>query len=146
MCICTGLLPWHGRTATCSSSEKSNIVWLYSGLATTMKAGLPAAGHTSWSTTGMGYLSLWLAGKLQAFDPRGGQPWRLVVSLLPTSFAVYVGLTRIEVGARNMEHLKQGHLIRYNSRLCCPRQHCSMWLRSAACDFHAVDVLPCRGQ
>lgn len=60
---------------------------------------LPAAGHTSWSTTGMGYLSLWLAGKLRAFDPRGGQPWRLVVSLMPTSFAVYVGLTRIEVGA-----------------------------------------------
>lgn len=29
MCICTGLLLGHGRTATCSSSETSNIVWLY---------------------------------------------------------------------------------------------------------------------
>jgi diacylglycerol diphosphate phosphatase / phosphatidate phosphatase len=53
-------------------------------------------GHTSWSTTGMGFLSLWLAGKLRAYDAqRGGQPWRLVVSLLPLCLAVYVGLTRI---------------------------------------------------
>jgi diacylglycerol diphosphate phosphatase / phosphatidate phosphatase len=55
-----------------------------------------AAGHTSWSTTGLGYLSLWAAGKLRAFDTqRGGQPWRLVAALLPLALAVYVGLTRI---------------------------------------------------
>jgi diacylglycerol diphosphate phosphatase / phosphatidate phosphatase len=54
------------------------------------------AGHTSWSTTGLGYLGLWAAGKLRAFDAqRGGQPWRLVVPLLPLALAVYVGLTRI---------------------------------------------------
>lgn len=54
------------------------------------------AGHTSWSTAGLGYLSLWVAGKLRAFDAqRGGQPWRLVAALLPLSLAVYVGLTRI---------------------------------------------------
>lgn len=44
----------------------------------------------------MAYLSLWLAGKLQAYDAqRGGQPWRLIASLAPLAFAVYVGLTRI---------------------------------------------------
>ena len=59
---------------------------------------LKPAGHTSWSTTGLGFLSLWLAGKLQVFDRRGGQPWRLVATLLPISGAVYIGLTRIEVG------------------------------------------------
>lgn len=35
-------------------------------------------------------------GKLQCFDWRGGQPWRLVASLVPLSTALWIGLTRIE--------------------------------------------------
>ena len=61
------------------------------------------AGHTSWSTSGLGYLSLWLAGKLRAFDGSGGRPWRLIASTVPTALAVYIGLTRIEV------RRQQGH-------------------------------------
>ncbi len=52
-------------------------------------------GHTSWSTSGLGYLSIWLAGKLQAFNGQGN-PWRLVVSLLPLTLALWIGLTRIQ--------------------------------------------------
>lgn len=43
----------------------------------------------------MGYLSIWLVGKLQAFNGQGN-PWRLVVSLLPLTLALWIGLTRIQ--------------------------------------------------
>lgn len=40
------------------------------------------AGHTSWSTSGLGYLTLWLLGKLNCFDGQA-QPTRLVVAFVP---------------------------------------------------------------
>ena len=56
---------------------------------------LPAAGHTSWTTSGMAYLSFWAAGKLRCFNG-GGHPWRLVVSGAPTGLAAWVGFTRLQ--------------------------------------------------
>ena len=55
----------------------------------------PAAGHTSWTTSGMAYLSFWAAGKLRCFNGRG-HPWRLVVSGGPTGLAAWVGFTRLQ--------------------------------------------------
>ncbi len=54
-----------------------------------------AAGHTSWSTSGLGYLSLWALGKLRAFDGRG-HPWRLLAGLLPLCVSVWIGITRLQ--------------------------------------------------
>ena len=56
-----------------------------------------AAGHTSWSTSGLGFLSLWLMGKLHVFDGTG-HPARLIAASVPISFAVYIGITRLQVG------------------------------------------------
>lgn len=55
-----------------------------------------AAGHTSWTTSGLAYLSLWLAGKLRVFDG-GGHPWKAVVSIIPTGVAMWIGITRLQV-------------------------------------------------
>ena len=54
------------------------------------------AGHTSWSTSGLAYLSLWLAGKLRCFDGHG-HPWKAIVSVMPTGLAVWIGITRLQV-------------------------------------------------
>eukprot|EP00891_Asterochloris_glomerata_P008515 jgi/Astpho2/8515/Aster-x1528 len=50
------------------------------------------SGHTSWTTSGMAYLSFWAAGKLRCFNG-GGHPWRLVVSGAPTGLAATTGIT-----------------------------------------------------
>ena len=46
----------------------------------------------------MAYLSLWLAGKLRCFDGHG-HPWKAVVSVIPTGLAVWIGITRLQVGS-----------------------------------------------
>ena len=53
------------------------------------------AGHTSWSTAGLGYLTLWLLGKLRCFDG-SAQPLRFLASLLPLLGAVFIGITRLQ--------------------------------------------------
>lgn len=64
------------------------------------------AGHTSWSTSGLGYLTFWLAGKLRIYDG-SGHSWRLPASMVPLGGAVWIGITRLEVHtlARNMKVL-----------------------------------------
>ena len=61
-----------------------------------------ATGHTSWTTSGLAYLSLFLAGKLRCFDG-GGHPWKAIVSVIPTGVAVWIGITRLQV--RKAKHL-----------------------------------------
>lgn len=53
------------------------------------------SGHTSWSTSGLGYLTLWLLGKLRCFDG-SAQPLRFVASLLPLLGAAFIGITRLQ--------------------------------------------------
>ena len=55
----------------------------------------PRPGHTSWSTSGLGYLTFWLMGHLRAFDG-SAQPQRFIASLVPLLGAVWIGLSRIQ--------------------------------------------------
>lgn len=48
------------------------------------------AGHTSWSTAGLGYLTFWLLGKLRCFDGTP-HPLRFVAAILPLLGAVWIG-------------------------------------------------------
>ena len=57
---------------------------------------LPVSGHTSWSTSGMAYLSFWLAGHLRCVDGTG-HPARLVASLMPLAVSIWIGITRLQV-------------------------------------------------
>lgn len=52
-----------------------------------------AAGHSSWSAAGLGYLTFFLWDVLTPMDG-GGHAWRLVVALLPAAGALAVGITR----------------------------------------------------
>lgn len=54
------------------------------------------AGHTSWSTSGLAYLTFWLAGWMRCFDG-SGHPTRLVLAGLPISSAAWIGVTRLQV-------------------------------------------------
>ncbi|KAK1380761.1 Lipid phosphate phosphatase [Heracleum sosnowskyi] len=53
------------------------------------------SGHASWSFAGLGFLSLYLAGKLKAFDRRG-QVAKLCIVLLPLLVATLVGVSRVD--------------------------------------------------
>jgi hypothetical protein len=55
--------------------------------------------HAAWSSAGLGFLSLWLAGKLRIFAGGAGvgpQPAQGLLCLLPSLFAVWVGITRLQ--------------------------------------------------
>ncbi|KAJ8464160.1 hypothetical protein OPV22_026712 [Ensete ventricosum] len=53
------------------------------------------SGHSSWSFAGLGFLSWYLAGKIQAFDRRGHIA-KLCIVLLPLLCASLVGISRVD--------------------------------------------------
>ncbi|CAK9150663.1 unnamed protein product [Ilex paraguariensis] len=53
------------------------------------------SGHTSWSFAGLGFLSLYLSGKIKAFDRRGHVA-KLCIVLLPLLVASLVGISRVD--------------------------------------------------
>ncbi|XP_027926078.1 lipid phosphate phosphatase 2-like isoform X2 [Vigna unguiculata] len=53
------------------------------------------SGHTSWSFSGLGFLSLYLSGKIKAFDRRGHVA-KLCIVFLPLLFASLVGISRVD--------------------------------------------------
>ncbi|GLT69203.1 hypothetical protein SLA2020_413720 [Shorea laevis] len=52
------------------------------------------SGHTSWSFAGLGFLSLYLSGKVKVFDRRGHVA-KLCIVLLPLLLAALVGVSRV---------------------------------------------------
>ncbi|OWM84642.1 hypothetical protein CDL15_Pgr027429 [Punica granatum] len=53
------------------------------------------SGHTSWSFAGLGFLSLYLAGKIEAFDRRGHVA-KLCIVFLPLLVASLIGISRVD--------------------------------------------------
>lgn len=53
------------------------------------------SGHTSWSFAGLGFLSLYLSGKIKAFDRRGHVA-KLCIVFLPILAACLVGVSRVD--------------------------------------------------
>ncbi|KAM7524240.1 hypothetical protein LguiA_014142 [Lonicera macranthoides] len=53
------------------------------------------SGHTSWSFAGLGFLSLYLSGKIRVFD-RKGHVAKLCIVVLPLLFACLVGISRVD--------------------------------------------------
>ncbi|KAF4350992.1 hypothetical protein F8388_021699 [Cannabis sativa] len=53
------------------------------------------SGHTSWSFAGLGFLSLYLSGKIQVFD-RNGHVAKLCITFFPLLFASLVGISRVD--------------------------------------------------
>ncbi|PSR84952.1 Lipid phosphate phosphatase [Actinidia chinensis var. chinensis] len=67
------------------------------GLKSVIKEGHKSfpSGHTSWSFAGLGFLSLYLSGKIRAFD-RGGHVAKLCIIVLPLLVASLVGVSRVD--------------------------------------------------
>ncbi|KAK6115114.1 hypothetical protein DH2020_007383 [Rehmannia glutinosa] len=53
------------------------------------------SGHTSWSFAGLGFLALYLAGKIKCFDGRGHVA-KLCIILFPILAACLVGISRVD--------------------------------------------------
>ncbi|XP_030492023.2 lipid phosphate phosphatase 2 isoform X1 [Cannabis sativa] len=53
------------------------------------------SGHTSWSFAGLGFLSLYLSGKVKVFD-RKGHIAKLCIVFLPLLVASLVGISRVD--------------------------------------------------
>ncbi|XP_048439745.1 lipid phosphate phosphatase 2-like isoform X4 [Pyrus x bretschneideri] len=53
------------------------------------------SGHTSWSFAGLGFLSLYLSGKIQVFD-RKGHAAKLCIVILPLLVASLVGVSLVD--------------------------------------------------
>ncbi|XP_015880043.1 lipid phosphate phosphatase 2 isoform X2 [Ziziphus jujuba] len=53
------------------------------------------SGHTSWSFAGLGFLSLYLSGKIKVFDRRGHIA-KLCIVFFPLLFASLVGISRVD--------------------------------------------------
>ncbi|PON86996.1 Lipid phosphate phosphatase [Trema orientale] len=53
------------------------------------------SGHTSWSFAGLGFLALYLSGKIRVFDRRGHVA-KLCIVFLPLLVAALVGVSRVD--------------------------------------------------
>jgi membrane-associated phospholipid phosphatase len=80
------------------------------------------SGHTSWSFAGMGYLSMYLAGKLGIFDKKG-HSWKLLPVILPLFLAIFVGVTRIDDYWHHWTDVFAGALLGLSAAYFCYRQH-----------------------
>ncbi|KAJ8758499.1 hypothetical protein K2173_000220 [Erythroxylum novogranatense] len=68
------------------------------------------SGHTSWSFAGLGFLSLYLAGKMKAFNRRGHVA-KLCIVFLPLLAAALVGISRVDDYWHHWQDVFAGGLI-----------------------------------
>uniref|UniRef100_A0A2P2JPX9 Uncharacterized protein MANES_14G107600 n=1 Tax=Rhizophora mucronata TaxID=61149 RepID=A0A2P2JPX9_RHIMU len=68
------------------------------------------SGHTSWSFAGLGFLSLYLCGKVRAFD-RKGHVAKLCIVFLPLLAASLVGISRVDDYWHHWQDVFAGGLI-----------------------------------
>ncbi|XP_043702840.1 putative lipid phosphate phosphatase 3, chloroplastic isoform X2 [Telopea speciosissima] len=68
------------------------------------------SGHTSWSFAGLGFLSLYLSGKIKAFDHRGHVAKLCIVSV-PLLVASLVGISRVDDYRHHWQDVFAGGLL-----------------------------------
>ncbi|KAJ6431793.1 hypothetical protein OIU84_019133 [Salix udensis] len=68
------------------------------------------SGHTSWSFAGLGFLSLYLSGKIKAFD-RKGHVAKLCIVFLPLLAASLVAISRVDDYWHHWEDVFAGGLL-----------------------------------
>ncbi|URD91737.1 Lipid phosphate phosphatase [Musa troglodytarum] len=92
------------------------------------------SGHSSWSFAGLGFLSWYLAGKIQAFDRRGHVA-KLCIVFLPLLLASLVAISRVDDYWHHWQDVFAGGLLVLSTTICCK------WL-GAACIFPDVGGRP----
>ncbi|KAJ0868950.1 putative phosphatidate phosphatase [Helianthus annuus] len=89
-------------------------------------------GYTSWSFSGLGFLSLYLSGKLRAFD-RNGHVAKLCIVFLPLLVASLVGISRVDDYWNHWQDVFAGGLIGLTVATFCylqfyaPPYHAEGW-------------------
>lgn len=79
------------------------------------------SGHTSWAFAGLGYISLYLAAKINIFD-RQGHAAKLCVVFLPLLAAALVGVSRVDDYWHHWQDVFAGGLIGLTIAILCYRQ------------------------
>ncbi|CAK0784440.1 hypothetical protein CVIRNUC_007644 [Coccomyxa viridis] len=110
---------------------EGDVTWdTNSGLAVCSKNAKNAAegrksfpsGHTSWSTSGLGYVTFWLLGKLRLYDG-SSHIWKWPVALAPVAGALWIGFTRIQDNWHHWEDVSVGFLLGLGIAYAFYRQH-----------------------
>lgn len=81
------------------------------------------SGHSSFSFCSLGYLSLWICGKLCVFGKKRGQGWRLVVGISPIILALMVALSRTSDYHHHWQDVVVGSLLGLFISYLCYRQY-----------------------
>ncbi|KAL5227529.1 hypothetical protein ABZP36_015794 [Zizania latifolia] len=76
------------------------------------------SGHTSWSFAGLGFLSLYLSGKIKVFD-RQGHVAKLCIMILPLLIASFVGISRVDDYRHHWEDVFVGGLLGFIMAMLC---------------------------
>ncbi|CAB4265090.1 unnamed protein product [Prunus armeniaca] len=79
------------------------------------------SGHASWSFAGLGFLSLYLCGKIKAFD-RKGHVAKLCIVFLPLLAASLVGISRVDDYWHHWQDVFAGGLLGLVVAAFCYRQ------------------------
>ncbi|KAF2533667.1 hypothetical protein F2Q70_00031663 [Brassica cretica] len=79
------------------------------------------SGHTSWSFAGLGFLSLYLSGKIKAFN-REGHVTKLCIVFAPLLAACLVGISRVDDYWHHWQDVFAGGLIGLFVTAFCYRQ------------------------
>jgi diacylglycerol diphosphate phosphatase/phosphatidate phosphatase len=74
------------------------------------------------SFAGMGYLSMYLAGKLSIFD-RQGHSWKVLPVILPLLGAIFVGVSRIDDYWHHWTDVFAGAILGLGIAYFCYHQH-----------------------